>query len=397
MTRDPNKARNSAAASSLRGPARRIGRRYHMHMAGVLYVATTIVLVLGALNGQNNLLFAIFGLAVGGLLVSGVLSGANLLGISVERLPTPPTAVGEPLVVRYRVRNRNRLLSSLAITIEELPAVRRRGETQPRLHSPVLAFAAHVPARGEVIVEATATTLRRGVATLSRFRAISTFPFGLTKKSVVFEQPEAITIRPRIAPVRREAIEAGGGAGERGGRARRWRGGEEFWALREFLPGDSLRTVAWRPSARHGSVLVRDTARAATEKLIVELDTSGADADQIEHAVSVAGGVASVALGAGRAVGLRDRGGTLLAPVRSGRGSLADILDALAVWIPGAAPLRQGEPDDASHRGSRPRVIIVTAVPKHDSEAISAQDSAIVEPGFSPFGREPKRNPEESL
>lgn len=319
-------------------PVRRVGRRYHAHFPGVVYVVTTLVLVLGALNGQNNLLFALFGLAVGGLIVSGILSGANLIGISVERLPPAHGAVGEPLFVRYRVSNRNWLIGAFGVTIEELEESRRarRKRGAPplagRLHSPLRVFAAYVPARGSIIVEARALGLRRGIAELRRFRAISTFPFGLTKKSVLFEQLHSVRVRPRPAPVRSGLLRAGGGGTPRGGRLQRWRGGDEFWALREFSPGDSLRSVAWRPSARMGQVLVRDMARASARRFWIELDVEGADPQMTERAICIAAGLFAQAHQVGCPVGLRESRGIVLAPIRSGRSHLGEALDALAAW-----------------------------------------------------------------
>ena len=57
--------------------AKIVGRRYLFHAPGITYAVTTIVLILGAINGQNNFLFALFGLATGGLVISGFFSCAT--------------------------------------------------------------------------------------------------------------------------------------------------------------------------------------------------------------------------------------------------------------------------------------------------------------------------------
>lgn len=370
---------------------RRVGRRYHAHLPGGVYVLTTVVLVIGALNGQNNLLFALFGLAVGGLVVSGLLSGANLMGISVERLPPPNGAVGQTAFVRYRVRNRNWLLPAFAITIEEAPPSRgwfRRParDAAPPVSAPVRAFAPYVPARGSIVVEGACVGLRRGVLRLNRMRALSTFPFGLTKKSVLFEQAHDIRIRPAPAPVRRGLLRAAGGEARRGGRLRRWRGGEEFWALREFSPGDSLRSVAWRPTARFGQVLVRDSAQAAAERFWIEIDTAGADAAAVEMAVSVAAGLFVRGHEEGCPVGLRIRDGGVLAPIRTGRTHVGEVLDALAVWSG-----RGGGTQTPPEAGRRAAVVTVSAVGGGSAVTgrVWAGDPSILTAEFTPFGTPP--------
>ena len=79
---------------------KKITRQYHFAFGGVLYVAVTTLLMLGALNSQNNLLFAAMGVSIGGLVVSGILSGWALLGVRVERISVSDASVGRPMTIR---------------------------------------------------------------------------------------------------------------------------------------------------------------------------------------------------------------------------------------------------------------------------------------------------------
>jgi len=74
----------------------RIVRRYHFHAPGVLYVAVTLFLALGADQQPEQPALRALGLAIGGLLVSGIISGASLLGLRVERDPIVHASVGAP-------------------------------------------------------------------------------------------------------------------------------------------------------------------------------------------------------------------------------------------------------------------------------------------------------------
>ncbi len=358
---------------------RRIGRRYHVHLPGFVYVVTTVVLVLGAINGQNNLLFALFGLAVGGLVVSGLLSGANLVGIAVQRMPPVHGLVGEQVTVRYRVRNRNFLMGAFAVTIEEVPPTGSRG---PHRLGPVRGFAAYIPARKEVIVEARGWCLSRGGAELARVRAVSTFPFGLTRKSVAFEQRQRIRIRPRIAPLPRSVLASIDGREPRGGRPRPWRGGDEFWALREYAPGDGVRSIAWKPTARLDRLIVRDRATGGSRRLWIEIHATNATQDDVEHTLCAAAGLVNLAYEAGFAVGVRTEDGAVLSPLRTGRAYLWEALDALAEW---PAP-RQALPVRSGNTAEGSSVLVVSA--RHPSvdgnQVLWGADPSLFPPGFSP-------------
>ncbi|XOV76788.1 MAG: hypothetical protein ACFHWZ_08095 [Phycisphaerales bacterium] len=72
-------------------PAKKVvARRYHMHSGGVFYIVVTVLLGIGSINSQNNLLFIVFGVALGAMLVSGVVSGAMMMGLEVDRRPVAP-------------------------------------------------------------------------------------------------------------------------------------------------------------------------------------------------------------------------------------------------------------------------------------------------------------------
>jgi uncharacterized protein (DUF58 family) len=52
--------------------------------------------------------------------------------------------------------------------------------------------------------------------------------------------------------------------------------GEEFRELRELRPGDPFKKIAWKPSARRGKLLMRETDKHSEQSTFILLDTSGA-------------------------------------------------------------------------------------------------------------------------
>jgi uncharacterized protein (DUF58 family) len=100
-----------------------------------------------------------------------------------------------------------------------------------------------------------------------------------------------------------------------------------FHALREYQPGDDLRHVHWRSTARTGDLMVRQYEETRRSHFVIGLSTASADyrtADEFELGISVAGSLGLRALRDSRRVDVHVPGRTL--PAASGK----RFLDALA-------------------------------------------------------------------
>lgn len=326
-------------------------RRYHFHLPGLVYVGVAVFLSVGALNSQNNLLFVALGLAIGGLLVSGLVSGMSLMGVRVDRIAAADTAVGQPLIIVYTVRNTNRFMPAFGLTIQEMPtgepaptwpAVLREG---PRCH------VAHVGPGQMLHAEAVAWPRARGHAILNGVQVWSTFPFGIVRKSVTFSQPRTLVVRPLVALLRPGAMHAHRRRTERGASTDRFAGaGDEFFALREYTPGDLPRHIAWRATARTGQLLV--TQRAAPsptrEWVIVRL---GREAGDNERAISLAASCIARAAEEGVSIGLAVPGAGILRPPDTHRWHVDRLLNELA-GLSGAGDAEPAFPAMAARSGA---------------------------------------------
>lgn len=305
-------------------------RRYHMHGPLLLYLITTVVLVFGAINGQNNLLFWLFGLAVGGLIVSGVLSGAALMGLQVKRIAPLRAQVGEEFVVHYEITYRGLLIPACALIVEEVNESSRGAQVDFVDRAvPGVAFVPRIEPRGSVRGFAHSTALRRGLLRFGAVRVSTTFPFGLTRKSVIFVGESSIVVRPRFIGVEfpsrggghdRDGFVGGSDAGREG----------EFFGLREFARGDHPRDVAWRPSARAGVPLVRECTPPRVRRELIVLD-SPSDPLVFDAIVSGAATLAYEAYRRGARFGIATRRGAAVLAEGAGARHLAEALDRLAV------------------------------------------------------------------
>lgn len=335
--------------------ARIVGRRYLLHGPGFTYCITTVVLILGAINGQNNLLFAIFGLAAGGLIVSGILSGANLMGIRVERLSPRDGVLGESAGIRYRVLNANRRIPAISLLVEEIDLPRRSGERLAATRG----FVAGVRARESATIEASPACVARGPVRLGRFRVTSTFPFGLTRKSVEFDDSQDLLVLPRPAAVVGEPLRPSRGDRRAAAAAKASREGDEFHALREYVPGDPLRSVAWRASARVEPLLVRVDATRRAGRVLIAFDIADDGAAQ-ERIIAAVAGMCLYAQRTGRDFAVAGPDSSMLVGFGSGPAHVRAAMRSLAIWTPESSnPARTSPRDGESLRfavvaGTRP-------------------------------------------
>ncbi len=116
-------------------------------------------------------------------------------------------------------------------------------------------------------------------------------PFGLFRTLHHLALPQSCCVLPRRYPVS-PLPSVGGRAYQRGGVALANQVGEseEFTALREYRPGDSLRNVHWRCSAKLGRWVVKEFQDEYFARRALVLDTfcPAARAADFEAAVSVA-------------------------------------------------------------------------------------------------------------
>ncbi|GAB4385369.1 MAG: hypothetical protein Kow0022_10980 [Phycisphaerales bacterium] len=173
----------------------------------------------------------------------------------------------------------------------------------------------------------------RGVHPLATLQVSTTFPLGLVRKTLIFELPGRITVRPVIAPLRDEIASRIVSAREEASVCRPLVGqGGDFFGLREYTPGDPIRSVAWRPSARRQTLLVRQNTIAAPPRLWVRLAAPGPSVSdsEFENAIALLASIIHHTARRGATPGLRiDWADVNLPPVAS-QSSTSRLLDLLA-------------------------------------------------------------------
>lgn len=348
---------NAAIAAPLGDPSRPVSRRYEPTIGMFIYSGVSLFLAIGAINSQNNLLFWAFGAAIGVMVISGFVSGPALYHLRATRHAPRVARVGEAASIRYDLVETGRS-ATFALVIRELPADRRSAALG------IVAGCSLVPGRGRVRAHATWTPDQRGVVPLSRFEISSTFPFGLLRKVLVFDQPSAVLVGPARLALRPAVLAAAPAHGFDARRSRpRVGSGDELHALRDYTPGDPVRSIAWRASARSGGLLVRQNADVAAPRLHIAL--APPHPSDPEHAWEIA--IALTCAVAAQAIRQRWRASVSLPG--------AGLIIRDAVSISSLAPLVE-----AAATLPRQREALRTTIPRDPSEA-AATLAVIVTPG----------------
>ena len=254
-------------------------RRFHLHLPGLLFVTLTLFVGFAAANRPNNLVVWAFGALLSFILVSGIISGSMMIRLRIKRLETRRAVVGEPFEIRYNLTNTSRIRSAFAVRINELL---NSGDQSSSFKGDEAAPGWSIRiAPGETqVCDVVLWPSKRGAMNLDKVRMTSFFPFGLVGRSVEIALPKSVLVLPRVHRVRadllRQAVQ-----GELGGiRLSRQPGaGEDFYSVREFRAGDSIRQIAWKRLGTSDELLVVQRSSSAPPRLHVCLDLSTAPAE----------------------------------------------------------------------------------------------------------------------
>ncbi|MBN2146811.1 MAG: DUF58 domain-containing protein [Anaerolineales bacterium] len=186
------------------------------------------------------------------------------------------------------------------------------------------------------------TCTRRGVYTIGPTNLRCGDPLGIYRVEVKDTASRTLVIMPPIVPLPAIEVAPGGRSGEGRPRPDAPERTVSAGSVREYYPGDSLRWIHWKTTARRQKPFVRifDGTPAGDWRIILDLEQAiqaGHEEESTEeHGVILAASLADRGLRLRRAVGLAINGNpvTWLAPEQNEAQKWA-ILRALAVAKPG--------------------------------------------------------------
>jgi len=298
-------------------------RKLSFTREGRIIVVISTGLGFAAVNTGNNLIYVVFGLSLGLILISGFLSESNIRRIVPSRMPRLRAQASRPATFLLSANNGNTRRASFGVEIWPL----FDGDdvkVEPAVFT-------ELPAGTERDGPASVTFPRRGEYRMHGMVVSTEFPFSFFRKSAVTPAGGSVIVHPVIRELRDVKVPPGS-EGEEESLPRPGRG-YEFFGVRDFRVGDNPRNISHRLSAARGQTIVREFEQTGNHMVFIALVNSNPGGDdggaRVETAIEKAASVAVHLLGNGRVVGLVTYSG-VVAP-GSGPAQADRILDHLAV------------------------------------------------------------------
>jgi uncharacterized protein (DUF58 family) len=188
---------------------------------------------------------------------------AEVGGLGITREAPPALSLGRGGEVAYEWRNGAPRVARLRVR-EVRPAI-VGGVQAPRL--------LRVPPRGTLAERQPLVPARRGHETAGAFVVDSMGPLGLGLRRCTIALPWEVTVYPPLVTPRLQASVARALRRALGQRAvRRLGEGRMFESLREWVPGDDVRHIDWKATARRRKVIARQYEAERRQQVMLILD-----------------------------------------------------------------------------------------------------------------------------
>jgi uncharacterized protein (DUF58 family) len=292
-----------------------------VHRSGKIYIVIAIVLGVLALNGGNNFHYLAAASLLGYMAVSGEAGKRNIKGASISLSFPDEIYAGTPFYATVEVKNTKRFQAISLLDVNVLGASAFFPMIQP----------------GEKKTASVEISLpRRGAAEIEGVELSSVYPFNLftcklfsrdifaPRPAVITVFPEPITASESVRMSRMMSEDER----ETVSRSRRQRplSDLDIAGVRPYAPGDPMKLIHWKSSAKTGKLKSRLYESWGGGKII---DLEKLSALGMEKGLSRASGEIRESIRTGEAIGLLDRG--KLFAVSEAKPDKLSMLKALAL------------------------------------------------------------------
>ena len=331
-----DRLQDSLTSSELRPRAAHYERKLGLTRAGYLALGGAVGLwLMGYAVAGTTMFVAAYGAVA--LVVIAIVLAPRRLGLTGERSGLFPRArEGDRLEVEVKLTAKRSV--STFILEERVPE---------KLGHTVRVEVIRLPKNSEVSHSYSLRCTRRGVYKVGPLVAVAGDPVGLSRRETVVAPPFELLVHPSVDPVDdRPLTRQFEDPPIRPPVSKPWPSGLEFYGMRDYVPGDDLRRIVWRATARTGRVMVREAEQGITDHITIMLDTDRGShsrdgeglSESFEMACRVAASLGVRHLREGYELRTETNGGPLTRALR-GAGSQLMLLDGLARLEPSREPL----------------------------------------------------------
>jgi len=243
-------------------------RRIRICREGAIYLVICLVVLLGSILRDVNLLLVLASMMIGPFLFNGLVASVMVRSVRVGRQIPPQIPSHQAWHGTYHVDNSIGRSPVWTLVLQDT-IYRSRGARAGRME----AFVLHVARRTSGVTSFRGPALPRGKYFCANLTITTRFPFGLVSASSTTQEHKEFLVVPRLGLLETNWVTwlRQAQLGFRGGH-RRGRSDGEFHAMRDWRAGDSRNSIHWRTTARRNELTVRELETPDSKELVVLVD-----------------------------------------------------------------------------------------------------------------------------
>jgi uncharacterized protein (DUF58 family) len=231
---------------------------------GLIFTINLIVMLLGAVNYNNSLAYALTFLLAGLFMVSMLHTYNNLKGLIISSSPSEPVFAGQQASFPLLLDNRfGSARVAVNFQMQASSKKKQKDESIPNVNNSV-----DIDENDLHPLNFRIDAIKRGKLIPGRIKISSTWPIGLFRawSYLHLDQPCIIYPRPMGTKSLPEQIVLDGE--EQTGTAI---GTEDFLGFRQYQDGDSMRSVDWKAYARERGLQTKRFSGKGSKRILIDL------------------------------------------------------------------------------------------------------------------------------
>jgi len=336
-----------------RRPELTASRGTALNPLGEFFVILLIIVVIVGAIAREPLIASVGALAFVIAMSSRIWAALSLEEITIDRSASIDHAFqGDDIEITFTVENKKPLPVPWLEVNEFVPrGLLVEGEKfieQDILGGADIKFSTSLGAYERVRIKRNIRALSRGMYKLGKTRLRSGDLFGLYPAEATLEHtPWSIFVYPKIRSLPGFSLPSRRPIGDSLSRQPLWNDPSRPAGVREYRPGDPMKNIDWKTTARRGEMFVRQFDPSVSEHLVIfaeaittNVSWEGFRSDVLEATMTAAASIAKHALDIGYKTGLVANGVTSLRasyaviPPSSGPKQLTTLLESLAMVHP---------------------------------------------------------------
>jgi uncharacterized protein (DUF58 family) len=304
-----------------RSPSLKASRATSLNPLGELFVLLLIIVVIVGAVTHETLISAVGALAFVIAIASRVWAALSLEEMIIERTASVDHAFqDDEIEITFTIENRKPLPVPWLEINEYVPRglliEGHKAVEQAYMGGAEIKVSTSLGGYERVKVKRKLTALARGSYRLGKTRLRSGDLFGLYPAEAALEHtPWSIYVYPTIKTLPGFSLKARRPIGDYVSRKRLWDDPSRPAGVREYRPGDSIKSVDWKTTARRGDMFVRQFDPSVSEHAVIfaeavttDVPWEGYRSDVLEGSMTAAASIANHALELGYKVGLVTNG-----------------------------------------------------------------------------------------